>query len=591
MANEKKHRGAYPHRKLRLQSGNFAPVKRQLDLQPCQFSGTIPVELHGGQYVRNGGNPSFGDEYVGDRHLFDGDGMLSGIFFQTEQGSPTAVPYFVNRYILTDLYLAKQRAPLMPSIATLAHPAGSSLEILYRFCRLIFLIFWSHVSSYIPPIRKFSVGNTAIIYHDKRALATCQTGPPIRVHLPNLETVGWYNGYQAENENSHLPRQSGLGCNGLLRVLKDWTTSHPRVDRTTGELISFQASFFRHSFVPGITSPKFMHDFGVSRTHTVVLDLPVSLDMMNMIRGRPVIHFDGDEKSRFGIFPRRDPSKVRWYEAEPCFIFHTAATWDGISYDDSGREVIEAVNMVACRYTRSDVFNSMGCISSAVPESFAGMNGIIDCQLYYYQFSLLPAGEDTPVPHQWALSAIPVEMPVISPACHEKTPRFVYGCSSKNCAFGTAPGEPLDIDCLVKFDIQALIERGIARETEAVVGCVDIRTVEEILADEDADDPIKIFKTPEGWYTEEPQFVPRIDAKSEDDGYLIALMFDQSQLDEHGMAPDDARSELWVIDARDMKTVATKIFLPQRVPYGFHGNWFNKDELENQRSFTSLRRE
>lgn len=161
--------------------------------------------------------------------------MLSGIFFRIGDTSSDIKPYFVNRYILTDIFLAKRKSPLMPSIATLAHPAGSRLEILYRFCRLILLIFWSHINKYIPSIRKFSVANTAVVYHDKRALATCQTGPPIRIQLPNLETIGWFDGYQADNEASATTsRKSGLGCSGPLGFLKDWTTSHVSIHDRAG---------------------------------------------------------------------------------------------------------------------------------------------------------------------------------------------------------------------------------------------------------------------------------------------------------------------------------------------------------------------
>ena len=48
----------------------------------------------------------------------------------------------------------------------------------------------------------------------------------------------------------------------------------------------------------------------------------------------------------------------------------------------------------------------------------------------------------------------------------------------------------------------------------------------------------------------------------EDEGWLMTYIYD---------APSD-RSELAIVDASTMRTAAT-IALPQRVPFGFHGNW------------------
>jgi carotenoid cleavage dioxygenase-like enzyme len=59
-------------------------------------------------------------------------------------------------------------------------------------------------------------------------------------------------------------------------------------------------------------------------------------------------------------------------------------------------------------------------------------------------------------------------------------------------------------------------------------------------------------------------FVPRSDDAGEDDGWVMSMLYD---------APTD-RSDLVVLDARDFggDPVAT-VHLPQRVPFGFHGNW------------------
>jgi carotenoid cleavage dioxygenase len=62
----------------------------------------------------------------------------------------------------------------------------------------------------------------------------------------------------------------------------------------------------------------------------------------------------------------------------------------------------------------------------------------------------------------------------------------------------------------------------------------------------------------------EPVFVPRSDAADEDDGWLLAYTYDATR---NG-------SDVIILHAQDFAAdpVAT-IALPQRVPFGFHGNW------------------
>jgi len=62
----------------------------------------------------------------------------------------------------------------------------------------------------------------------------------------------------------------------------------------------------------------------------------------------------------------------------------------------------------------------------------------------------------------------------------------------------------------------------------------------------------------------EPIFVPRTPDAAEDDGWILAYVYD---------APSD-KSDLVILHAQDFtgSPVAT-IHLPQRVPFGFHGNW------------------
>ncbi len=68
------------------------------------------------------------------------------------------------------------------------------------------------------------------------------------------------------------------------------------------------------------------------------------------------------------------------------------------------------------------------------------------------------------------------------------------------------------------------------------------------------------------FYGGEALFVPRQGAVEEDDGYLPELL----------MTPDKA--DLLIIDARTMKELA-RLHLPQRVPFGVHSCWLDKNTI------------
>ena len=62
----------------------------------------------------------------------------------------------------------------------------------------------------------------------------------------------------------------------------------------------------------------------------------------------------------------------------------------------------------------------------------------------------------------------------------------------------------------------------------------------------------------------EASFIPRENAKSEDDGYLMSFVYD----------PEDDKSELIILDAQNIEDEPLcRIHLPARVPAGFHGSW------------------
>ncbi|MEO7427968.1 MAG: carotenoid oxygenase family protein, partial [Acidimicrobiales bacterium] len=59
-------------------TGSLRPVHDEVDLTDLAVTGQVPAGLNG-LFLRNGPNPEF--EPRGDYHVFDGDGMLHGLWF------------------------------------------------------------------------------------------------------------------------------------------------------------------------------------------------------------------------------------------------------------------------------------------------------------------------------------------------------------------------------------------------------------------------------------------------------------------------------------------------------------------------------
>ena len=220
-----------------FRSGNYTPVSKQVCQELCEVDGIVPNELTGGQYVRNSSNPiNYGDKHR-PMHWFDGHGMLNSVLFwpTTNDKECPVLPLYSNQYVLTDVYLneaqkQRPRGPLVPSMATLLSPATPSLAIVREMWSLARAVVSSWLNRTSIPIKRISVANTNIIYHDGRALATCESGPPIRIHLPTLRTVGWFNGRSAEGNGRKTrksgKRGSGFTTPGLRGFFHEWTTAH-----------------------------------------------------------------------------------------------------------------------------------------------------------------------------------------------------------------------------------------------------------------------------------------------------------------------------------------------------------------------------
>lgn len=165
---------------------------------------------------------------------------------------------------------------------------------------------------------------------------------------------------------------------------------------------------------------------------------------------------------------------------------------------------------------------------------------VIDICRYDTMFAgdiLGPAGDSLPSLYRWRvdprrrrvveeqLDDRPMEFPRVAPAVSVGRHRYGYGAG---VGAGFAPGD------LYKHDLA----KGIT----------------------------EVHRLGTGRGTGEPDFVPREHPASEDDGWLMSYVYD---------AGTDS-SELLILDALDVTAdPVARVILPQRVPFGFHGNWIS----------------
>lgn len=331
-------------------------------------------------------------------------------------------------------------------------------------------------------------------------------------------------------------------------------TAHPRVDPIDGSLIFYSTQMFdaphvRYSVIDrygnhlvwkegidigrakmwagsvhlcaGANNTR-MHDFAATRTHTILLNLPLTLSPANLMYLPPVplIHFDRTLPSEFVVFPRllrseatpREP--IRFSEPRPSLIFHTANAWDEYANGE-----LVAVNMLGCRFHSAKLVYAAGAVDIPAVEQAAGADDVV--RLHYYRFVMPPGEEKTGViSHSFPLTVIPFEFPSVPTDLGMSEARYVYGCTMKSGSFDERLGGAAKVDCIVKVDVKTLIEMG---KEAGGSGPADDRSSAQIMADwkEGKRGPLEIFACPDGWFAQETRFVPRKDASDEDDGYLL----------------------------------------------------------------------
>jgi carotenoid cleavage dioxygenase-like enzyme len=277
--------------------GNFAPWRMEGDAPDLEVIGALPREL-AGTYFRNGPNPAF--EPIGRYHWFDGDGMIHAIRIADGRA------HYRNRWVASE-GLQEERAAghaLYPGLLELGRMEAPRFKV---------------------------TANTNTVFHANRLLGLVESSLPTELDAHTLETRGLYD--------------FGGKLAGAM-------TAHPKLDPVTGEMLFFGYSPFPpylqyyvvdrdgaivHAEPIDLAWPSMIHDFAVTERHAIFLLCPIVFDFEAAMKGGSPFAWQPERGTRIGVMPRRGTSAdVRWFETDPCYVFHPMN-----AYDDGDRVVLD----------------------------------------------------------------------------------------------------------------------------------------------------------------------------------------------------------------------------------------------------------
>jgi carotenoid cleavage dioxygenase len=291
-------------------------------------------------------------------------------------------------------------------------------------------------------------------------------------------------------------------------------TAHPKVDPRTGEMI-----FFGYD----ITGPPWLRYHVVDASGTLVRTEPISIGGPAMVHDfaiteTHVVWFDLPVVYDFSLLGTR-PFPAEWKPGYQARV--------GVMPRDGGDTDVQWVDIDPCYvYHPANAWNDGDRVVVDVPKYGRvfehDLSGPADSNSVYERWTIDPSGGKLSTE---VLDDRSQEFPRINETILGRRHRYAY-------ATGTEAETSFDMQGLVKHDH-------------------DLGTSEAHMFGANR-------------HSSEALFVPAPDATSEDDGWVLSVVYDATR----------DGSDLVILDATDFTgTPVATVRLPQRVPFGFHGNW------------------
>ncbi|MEC4894999.1 MAG: carotenoid oxygenase family protein [Oscillatoria sp. PMC 1051.18] len=359
-----------------------------------------------------------------------------------------------------------------------------------------------------------NIANTNVIYWGEKLLALWEAAEPHSLNPATLQTFGldYLDGILAPGDpfaahpkiDPSCQMDNGAPCLVNFAIKPGFSTTIIVYELAPdGQLLRR-----REHQVPGFA---FIHDFAITPNYCIFFQNPVKFNPIPFVLGfqgaGEGVEFQPKQPTKIVVIPRNPSQKsIQIWETKAGFVFHHANAFE----TEDNRICIDSI-----------CYESFPKVEENMSYKEVEFDLLSPGQLWRFTLDL----KSERVKRELVESRC-CEFPALHPEKVGRTYQYLF-MGAAHQATGNAP-------------LQAILK-------------LNLTTGERQLWS----------AAPKG-YVNEPIFVPKPNAISEDDGWVLTMVYDASH----------HRSDLVILDGRDLNgQPVAKLHLKYHIPYGLHGSW------------------
>ncbi|MEB3348648.1 MAG: carotenoid oxygenase family protein [Cyanobacteriota bacterium] len=431
-------------------------------------------------------------------HPFDGDGMITALRFDAGRVS------LRNRFVRTEGWLAEEQAGrlLYRGVFGSQKPGGALANAF--------------------DLRLKNIANTHVVRLGDRLLALWEAAEPHELDPQSLDTRGLclldgvlkrgdaFSAHPRFDPGHHgAPRLVTFGVKtgprSSVRLMEFAAADDPQAGVKAGQLLADRSDSF--------AGFAFLHDFAITPDWAVFMQNAIAFNPLPYVLGQKgaaqCLASKPDAAGTFWLVPRPAGrfagEEPRLVSAPPGFVFHHLNAHS----DATGTEVV---------------------LDSIVYDDFPSIGPDSDYQAV--DFDAVPAGR--------------LQRCVIDTVSGAVSWRVI---EARTCEFATVNPRRQGLEA--RFGWMAVTERERGNDPLQAIEKLDLSSGEA-----------KVWSAAPRGFVSEPVMVPRPGSTTEDEGWVLCLVWNGER----------RASDLVILDAAELAEVAV-LELPLAIPHGLHGSW------------------